>query len=593
MWHLQELQDSSNLPVAPTPLDGNATLPLWAGGTRDHLCLGAAGLCEHAWARDEAACLAFGRADGDDGGGSEGTCQDTETEEDAEEEEEEKREPDESEAGGYLRPDSRTFAANVGHVVAGSASVGPPGPAAPRLWLAPRSRPRRADGSAARWRCLRPVACGVEIVDPSVATFIKHEFADARASGKRCWDPCAIGAIASSSSSSTALERPLLPAAGGADALGVNEDDEAGVWQQRRVKEEDEKGSPRRTPKGPFGGETWCCIVVSPVKESQAESQQPSQAFLEASMGDAPTPSLHSPAAPPDADDSGLFGDSVGVLPPPPRRRLRGKRTSCVAEGGLVSPKRPRTVTLAADIAPGCPAAGVAATDSGAFGGGSGGSGGLVFACTGVKLTERQQQGLVAVGTLSAECSPQVTHLVAKYLRRTVKLMCAICRGLAIVQPKYLDRCAAGGAASSRRCSRGPGGAPDERPDLLWDKDGEAAFARRLSLPGYALAPALRRARAYGPLLRGRAVRLLGPASCELRAALEAVVAAADGRWLREDSDDLGTPGDVLLLAENRAAAEQVVAAEPSVGRPIYLAEALLAAACSQELRLEPYRLVG
>mmetsp|Transcript_103858 Transcript_103858/g.332865 ORF Transcript_103858/g.332865 Transcript_103858/m.332865 type:complete len:373 (-) Transcript_103858:154-1272(-) len=234
-----------------------------------------------------------------------------------------------------------------------------------------------------------------------------------------------------------------------------------------------------------------------------------------------------------------------------------------------------------------------ASSASGSMNGGSGGSGGLVFACTGVKLTERQQQGLVAVGTLSAECSPQVTHLVAKYLRRTVKLMCAICRGLAIVQPKYLDRCAAGGAASSRRCSRGPGGAPDERPDLLWDKDGEAAFARRLSLPGYALAPALRRARAYGPLLRGRAVRLLGPASCELRAALEAVVAAADGRWLREDSDDLGTPGDVLLLAENRAAAEQVVAAEPSVGRPIYLAEALLAAACSQELRLEPYRLVG
>jgi len=32
MWHLQELQDSSNLPVAPTPLDGNATLPLWRPG---------------------------------------------------------------------------------------------------------------------------------------------------------------------------------------------------------------------------------------------------------------------------------------------------------------------------------------------------------------------------------------------------------------------------------------------------------------------------------------------------------------------------------------------------------------------------------
>merc|ERR1719282_1952474 len=81
------------------------------------------------------------------------------------------------------------------------------------------------------------------------------------------------------------------------------------------------------------------------------------------------------------------------------------------------------------------------------------------------------------------EWAPGVTHLIAHTFRRTTKLMCAICAGIHILVPEYLE------------VSHRAGHLVEEAPYLLRDEICEAAFAKKHKLKSFSVAAAVERAR--------------------------------------------------------------------------------------------------
>lgn len=169
------------------------------------------------------------------------------------------------------------------------------------------------------------------------------------------------------------------------------------------------------------------------------------------------------------------------------------------------------------------------------------------------------------------EWNPEVTHLVAHTFRRTTKFMCAVCRGIPIVTPQFLDACHKEGRVL------------DVAGFLLKDSVCEAAFAKTHGLHEYTLDDALRRAREQGLLLQGRQVHVAG--TVPNREDLRLLVEAAGGRYL------------LRLDGKRRTAAANASELHGPEGPQLlrigvdFDPELLREAACTQRLRFDEYRL--
>eukprot|EP00927_Polykrikos_kofoidii_P061543 TRINITY_DN5637_c0_g1_i1.p1 TRINITY_DN5637_c0_g1~~TRINITY_DN5637_c0_g1_i1.p1 ORF type:complete len:1960 (+),score=426.50 TRINITY_DN5637_c0_g1_i1:437-5881(+) len=197
------------------------------------------------------------------------------------------------------------------------------------------------------------------------------------------------------------------------------------------------------------------------------------------------------------------------------------------------------------------------------------------FACTGLEFTEAQQLGVSKFGAIAVGAwAPNITHLVADTFRRTLKLMCAICRGVPIVLPEYIDACQKAGALV------------DETPYLLRDSVCENAFARKRGIAGgFSIVGASERVKKRGLLLRGVSVYCF-PSVTERRE-LPALVSAAGGAWLAKFPANVGN--NVLLLAEATATSDRERHRRQE--HEVYDVELLREAACTQRLRKSTYRL--
>ncbi|KAF4759027.1 Mediator of DNA damage checkpoint protein 1, partial [Perkinsus olseni] len=172
-------------------------------------------------------------------------------------------------------------------------------------------------------------------------------------------------------------------------------------------------------------------------------------------------------------------------------------------------------------------------------------------------------------GRIAASVSSDVAMFVADRLKRTAKLMSAICRGIPVVSSKYILRC----------FERGQITQPYDETDWLQDAAGERSW-------GFTLSQSIKLARDRGPVLKDYQVH------CATRTTatkdFKEIVAAAGGMYLtslparipeeRKDSllvivEDRETRGDLRLVRKLKL---------PSV----YVKELVMAAATTQELDL-------
>ncbi|CAE7473155.1 PAXIP1 [Symbiodinium necroappetens] len=182
-------------------------------------------------------------------------------------------------------------------------------------------------------------------------------------------------------------------------------------------------------------------------------------------------------------------------------------------------------------------------------------------------------------GEITNTWTMQATHLVACRLRRTFKVMCALCRGVPIVRPAFIKRCVQEARVPEVR-----------NQDLLRDIIGQQIFAKRFlgRSQSYSLGDVLQRAQ-DGPLLANFCVYVLPEVTAMERPKLRALVEAAGGQW-REELPTAGSTGSLLVFAEASSPAASVAqAASKAAG--VYQLEALLSAACTQDLRLQAFQM--
>eukprot|EP00439_Symbiodinium_sp_Y106_P073786 s254_g13.t10 len=128
-------------------------------------------------------------------------------------------------------------------------------------------------------------------------------------------------------------------------------------------------------------------------------------------------------------------------------------------------------------------------------------------------------------GEITNTWTMQATHLVACRLRRTFKIMCALCRGVPIVRPAFIKRCVQEARVSEVR-----------NQDLLRDIIGQQIFAKRFlgRSQRYSLGDVLQRAQDR-PLLANYCVYVLPEVTTMERPKLRALVEAAGGQWQEVD----------------------------------------------------------
>jgi hypothetical protein len=202
------------------------------------------------------------------------------------------------------------------------------------------------------------------------------------------------------------------------------------------------------------------------------------------------------------------------------------------------------------------------------------------FTATGLELEpkyRRQLKSRLDVAFVD-EWSPDVTHLLADTFRRTTKMMCAICAGVRIVTPDYINACLQAGFLV------------DDAPFALNDTVCEAAFAKKHGLPRYSLQAALEESRRSGPLLTGVAVHC-SPVVVG-RSDMKTLVQAAGARWLRHIPESPQEPDAEPVLVLGKAGVEPPPRyAERWRMHVAYDAELLREAACTQKLRYDVYKL--
>ncbi|CAE7826150.1 unnamed protein product [Symbiodinium sp. KB8] len=156
---------------------------------------------------------------------------------------------------------------------------------------------------------------------------------------------------------------------------------------------------------------------------------------------------------------------------------------------------------------------------------------------------------------------------------------CALCRGVPIVRPAFIKRCVQEARVPEVR-----------NQDLLRDIIGQQIFAKRFlgRSQSYSLGDVLQRAQ-DGPLLANFCVYVLPEVTAMERPKLRALVEAAGGQW-REELPTAGSTGSLLVFAEASSPAASVAqAASKAAG--VYQLEALLSAACTQDLRLQAFQM--
>ena len=189
----------------------------------------------------------------------------------------------------------------------------------------------------------------------------------------------------------------------------------------------------------------------------------------------------------------------------------------------------------------------------------------VYFAVTGFVLesSKREKLGKIPGVVVVDEWSSKVTHVIAKGFRRTTKLMCAVCAGLHIVVPEFLDECIREGEVVG------------EEPFLLKDEIAEATFAEKHELSTFSLQASVQCARTQPALLRSKSVYWADGSASE-REELRLLVEAAGGRWLKRKPRklrDLTAVPKSLWLGQD------------------FDPELLREAACTQVLRWDTYRL--
>ncbi|KAF4686316.1 Mediator of DNA damage checkpoint protein 1, partial [Perkinsus olseni] len=172
-------------------------------------------------------------------------------------------------------------------------------------------------------------------------------------------------------------------------------------------------------------------------------------------------------------------------------------------------------------------------------------------------------------GRIASSVSSDVAMFVADRLKRTAKLMSAICRGIPVVSSEYILRC----------FERGQITQPYDETDWLKDAAGERNW-------GFTLSQSIKLARDRGPVLKDYQVHCATKATATKD--FKEIVAAAGGTYLtslparipeeRKDSllvivEDRETRGDLRLVRKLKL---------PSV----YVKELVMAAATTQELDL-------
>eukprot|EP00439_Symbiodinium_sp_Y106_P073772 s254_g13.t7 len=185
-------------------------------------------------------------------------------------------------------------------------------------------------------------------------------------------------------------------------------------------------------------------------------------------------------------------------------------------------------------------------------------------------------------GEITNTWTMQATHLVACRLRRTFKIMCALCRGVPIVRPAFIKRCVQEARVSEVR-----------NQDLLRDIIGQQIFAKRFlgRSQRYSLGDVLQRAQDR-PLLANYCVYVLPEVTTMERPKLRALVEAAGGQWQEELPAETPFGGSLLVFADAASPAASLAQAA-SRGAPagVYQLEALLSAACTQDLRLQAFQM--
>lgn len=328
----------------------------------------------------------------------------------------------------------------------------------------------------------------------------------------------------------------------------------------------------------PFAGPREPCDMPPPmVPDRKRKRDEPSEANCEAKLS-WPDQNLRTAVATPVRSPRPASHEVLHVEDSPPkpektgpkRRRLYGKQPPPFPNPFLPPPRLPGRVGLL-----GLPEVEVkgrqvkAAKASRARKATSRKRQKVYFAVTGFVLDRVKRDKLEKIPGVVVldEWSSKVTHVIAKGFRRTTKLMCAVCAGLHIVVPEFIDECIKAGDVI------------DEEAFLLRDEISEATFAEKHQLPIYSLQTAVQQARIEGALLRNKSVYWIDGSAAE-REELRLLVEAAGGRWLKRKP-------------RKPPAAEAVVATAPKslwLGKD-FDPELLREAACTQVLRWETYRL--
>lgn len=172
-----------------------------------------------------------------------------------------------------------------------------------------------------------------------------------------------------------------------------------------------------------------------------------------------------------------------------------------------------------------------------------------------------------------------VTHVVATSLRRTERLMCAVCRGVHIVTPGWVSASLLAGSWA------------EELDHVVRDAEVEARL-------GSTLLEALARARRR-PLLLGRRVYFTDSVEGAVRKAAVSVVLAAGGRVLAAPSEAENyyawakearlEASDIIIVDAPASTRPSALPASRPIGGPRYAPQFLFEAALSQRLCFEAH----
>ncbi|XP_068265271.1 mediator of DNA damage checkpoint protein 1 isoform X2 [Nyctibius grandis] len=185
---------------------------------------------------------------------------------------------------------------------------------------------------------------------------------------------------------------------------------------------------------------------------------------------------------------------------------------------------------------------------------------------TGVVASPAMEVALRTLGGSMATSVCDCTHLVTDRVRRTVKFLCAVARGIPIVTPEWLHKSSSSGRVLA------PG------PFLVCDSQQERHF-------GFSLAEALRRARRH-PLLQGYEVHVTPSVRPEPEH-MRDIITCSGGTFLPTMPDTYGPRRVVISCGADAGRWAPALGARLPVASP----ELLLTGLLRQRLQLRPFLL--